>query len=95
MRLGLLIGTMICSVASQPVSAQWLKQPTPGLPRTAEGQPDLQAPAPRTADGKPDLSGIWGWKPGRYVGNILRDLEPDNIQPGTHRTSCVCRRAPE
>lgn len=82
MRLGLLIGTMICSVASQPVSAQWLKQPTPGLPRTAEGQPDLQAPAPRTADGKPDLSGIWGWKPGRYVGNILRDLEPDDIQPG-------------
>ena len=27
--------------------AQWLKQPTPNIPRTAEGKPDLTAPPPR------------------------------------------------
>jgi hypothetical protein len=40
-------------------NAQWLNYPTPGTPRTADGQPDLSAATPRTADGKPDLSGIW------------------------------------
>ena len=39
--------------------AQWLNYPTPGIPRTPDGKPNLAAPAPRTADGKPDLSGIW------------------------------------
>ena len=39
--------------------AQWLHYPTAGIPRTADGKPDLSAPAPRTADGKPDFSGIW------------------------------------
>ncbi len=31
----------------------------PGLPRLADGKPDLNAPTPRAADGKPDLSGVW------------------------------------
>jgi hypothetical protein len=39
--------------------AQWINYPTPGIPRTADGKPDLAAPAPRTPDGKPDLSGLW------------------------------------
>jgi hypothetical protein len=44
-----------------PVSlcAQWLHFNTPGIPRTADGKPDLTAPAPRTPDGKADLSGLW------------------------------------
>jgi hypothetical protein len=33
--------------------------PTPGIPRRADGKPDLSAPVPKTVDGKPDLSGIW------------------------------------
>ena len=41
------------------VSAQWLKYPTAGVPRTADGKPDLTAPTPKDADGKPDFSGIW------------------------------------
>ena len=41
------------------VYAQWVKYPTAGVPRTADGKPDLNARAPRTADGKPDLSGMW------------------------------------
>ena len=44
-------------VSSSP--AQWLKYPTPGVPHSADGKPNLSAPAPRTPDGKPDLSGIW------------------------------------
>lgn len=39
--------------------AQWLNFPTPGIPRTRDGKPNLTAPVPRTAEGKPDLSGVW------------------------------------
>ena len=40
-------------VMSAPVLAQnWIKVPPPIVPRTADGKPDLQAPAPRTPDGK-------------------------------------------
>jgi hypothetical protein len=45
--------------AAAPLAAQWLNYPTPGIPRTPDGKPNLTAPAPRTADGKPDLSGLW------------------------------------
>ena len=49
----------IVLLAGPSLHAQWLKYPTPGAPRTADGRPNLSAPAPRAADGKPDLSGIW------------------------------------
>jgi hypothetical protein len=45
--------------AAVMLSAQWLRTPTPDLPRTPDGKPDLGAPAPTTADGHPDLSGVW------------------------------------
>ena len=48
---------LLLSCAS--LSAQWLNYPTPGIPRTPDGKPNLSAPAPKTPDGKPDLSGIW------------------------------------
>ena len=41
------------------LGAQWPSYPTPGVPRTADGKPNLEAPTPRTADGKVDFSGIW------------------------------------
>ena len=37
------------------VRAQWLDYRTPGIPRTADGKPNLTAPAPRAPDGRPDL----------------------------------------
>jgi len=42
-----------------PAAGQWLNYPTPGIPRTPDGKPNLSAPAPRNADGKPDFSGLW------------------------------------
>jgi hypothetical protein len=42
-----------------PLAAQWLNHPTPGIPRKADGTPNLSAPAPKMPDGTPDLSGIW------------------------------------
>jgi hypothetical protein len=57
------------------VSAQWLEYPTPGVPRTADGKPDLTSPAPRTADGKPDLSGMWGWETRANCGAHCNDLQ--------------------
>jgi hypothetical protein len=41
------------------VIAQWDPRPVGTIPRTADGAPDLDAPAPRTAEGHPDLSGVW------------------------------------
>jgi hypothetical protein len=38
---------------------QWVRYPTAGMPRKADGTPDLSAPTPRLPDGKPDFSGIW------------------------------------
>ena len=49
-RAGFAIGMAAIGIlAAGSADAQWLKQPTKGIPRTADGKPDLAAPAPRTA----------------------------------------------
>src|SRR4051812_37096829 len=50
---------VLLSSTSGMLWAQWPKFLAAGLPRTADGKPDLSAPAPKAADGKPDLSGVW------------------------------------
>ena len=59
-------------------SGQWLTHPTAGIPRTADGTPNLSAPAPKTADGKPELAGLWRPSPG-MVGDIARNLKPGDV----------------
>jgi len=54
MRLILTLTLLTATVAA----AQWIRYPTPGIPRTRDGKPNLSAPAPRSG-GKPDLSGVW------------------------------------
>jgi hypothetical protein len=66
--------------ATLPLGAQWVHLQTPGIPRTADGKPNLTAPAPRTAEGKPDLSGLWGKASDKYYNNIAADQEPGVVQ---------------
>ncbi len=49
----------IALVGSATLAAQWHGYPVPGVPRTADGKPNLTAPAPKASNGKPDLTGIW------------------------------------
>ncbi len=49
------------TAGSPAVYSQWLGYATANVPRTADGKPNLAAPAPRLADGKPDFSGMYGW----------------------------------
>ncbi len=66
--LALIAGTL-------PASAQWLDRPWAGIPRTADGKPNLTAPAPRGPGGKPDLTGIWDGPVPEAV------LDPANEKP--------------
>jgi hypothetical protein len=73
-----------------PVAAQWLKYPTPGIPRLAGGKPDLTAPAPRTTDGRPSLAGIWAAECSVYgrdacftkslFFDLAMDLKPGDVE---------------
>ena len=53
------LAALILVVVTTPAGAQWLDRKTPGIPRKADGSPNLTAPAPRGPDGKPDLAGVW------------------------------------
>ena len=57
-RSGILSIVIACATAGT-ATAQWLSIELAGTPRTADGQPDLDAPAPVLEDGTPDHSGIW------------------------------------
>ena len=73
MRLFLAALTLV--MAATPASAQWLDRKTPGIPRKADGKPDLTAPAPRGPDGKPDLSGVWDGA------NVVARPDLSDLQP--------------
>lgn len=75
-RASALVVTVIALLALPSTArTQWLRLPTPGIPRTADGKPNLSAPVPRTSDGKPDLSGLWR---GGWIGS---DFNPSDAQP--------------
>ncbi|HEY6507848.1 MAG TPA: hypothetical protein VIY56_07525 [Vicinamibacterales bacterium] len=67
-------------VASGLASAQWLRIPTAGIPRTPDGKPNLSAPAPRTADGRSVIDGLW--RPtSRLIGDVRVGLKPGETVP--------------
>jgi hypothetical protein len=67
-------------VMNTSIAAQWLKYPTPDIPRTADGKPDLSAPTPRSATGKPVLAGLWRPAPG-LVGDMTRGMKSGETVP--------------
>jgi hypothetical protein len=69
---GAVVFSMFVLTSSAHVFGQWVTYPTPNVPRLANGQPDLKAPAPRQPDGKPDFIGFW--QPDR-----VRDCTPDLV----------------
>src|SRR5437867_1392330 len=75
----LFLAAVILLVGTIPAGAQWLDRKTPGIPRTADGKPNLTAPAPRTPDGKPDLYGLWQAEANPYRIDVRQDREDEAI----------------
>jgi hypothetical protein len=59
------LATVALLAAPAALLAQWPAYPSSGVPKTADGKPNLEGPVPRTAEGKPDLSGIWQYARGQ------------------------------
>jgi hypothetical protein len=72
--------TAAAFLLSTPAPAQWLNYPSPGIPRTAGGKPNLTAPAPRV-NGKIDISGIWVADTPRYLVNLAGGGSEVSFQP--------------
>jgi hypothetical protein len=71
----LLLAALALVVGTCPAAAQWLDRPWEGIPRTADGKPNLKAPAPLGTGGHPDLTGIWS-------GPVPEtNADPANAQP--------------
>jgi hypothetical protein len=71
----------VLAALSAPAFAQWPRYPSPNVPRTADGEPDLKGPVPRTADGKPDLTGLWEIRRGGFAGPPPGGIPADGAPP--------------
>jgi len=66
------------AMAASPLNAQWLHYPTPGIPRTSGGKPNLFARTPRGPNGHPRLAGLW------QTDAPPREIEERLVPPGTN-----------
>jgi hypothetical protein len=73
-----ILAALASSVTVSVVSAQWINYPTPGIPRAANGKPNLTAPVPKMPDGKPNLQGIWTTN-SDYFKDLATNIEPDGV----------------
>ncbi len=84
------LAALACLLPAGALRAQWLNYPTPGIPRLADGKPDLSAPAPKRPDGKPDLSGVWAVECNVYgrdacftqsiFFDLTKDMKPEDVE---------------
>ena len=87
--------TILMAIVPAALFAQWPSYPTPGVPRTSDGKPNLSAPAPKTADGKPDLTGIWENSRRPVANGKLPAATPDAKGPTTNDDFvAAARRSP-
>ena len=83
---------ILLSGAPAALVAQWPSYPSPGVPKTADGKPNLNGPAPRTADGKPDLTGIW--QNNRTVGGTVAARTSATPPASNEDLIAIARRSP-
>ena len=91
--LGILPSIVVLVLICAPAYGQWVKVPAGGIPRGADGKPNLSAPAPRAADGHPDLSGVWESGGAKYIENIAADLKPGDVPLQPWAKALVAERA--
>jgi len=73
------IAALLACIVASAAHAQWWTGVPNTIPRKANGEADLAAPAPRTKDGHPDLSGIWNPNGNRFLRDIAVDLKPGDV----------------
>jgi len=71
----------LLSVITGEAIAQWPDFPGRNVPRTSEGEVDVEAPAPRTADGHADFTGIWATRFGFGGRRGANNPEPPSDSP--------------
>ena len=69
-----LLALAVATITAVSLHGQWLKIPTPGIPRLPNGRANLDAPVPRSADGRPVLGGLWKTVPARLIVDITSGL---------------------
>ncbi|MEP7306308.1 MAG: hypothetical protein ABJA98_12390 [Acidobacteriota bacterium] len=80
---------LVLALVAHTASAQWVKYPTPGTPRTPDGRPILTARTQRASNGKPDLSGVWHVQPTpleemkRLFGNDVDTIQVPGMEVDT------------
>ena len=84
--VGAAIGVFL--FVTSPAGAQWVNYPTAGIPRTADGKPNLAGPVPRTADGKPDFSGVWQPDDQKFFQNLAAGLKPEDVPMQPWERTC-------